>query len=87
MKTAKSCRKNLTVDIGNEVFKPIRFGYAERDIPFPKRPKDLPPYEERCHDCGVIAGGIHHPGCDWEECPKCRRQLISCGCLDEQEKK
>ena len=36
--------------------------------------------EDTCHDCGVRLGGIHHPGCDVEECPRCRRQLISCGC-------
>lgn len=35
----------------------------------------------RCHDCNVIAGGTHHPGCDMEICPICKGQLISCGCL------
>lgn len=39
----------------------------------------------RCHDCGVAVGGYHHPGCDMERCPKCGGQLISCGCLDEEE--
>ncbi len=44
-------------------------------------------YEEghRCHDCNVAVGGCHHPGCDMEECPKCDGQLISCGCLDEED--
>lgn len=37
----------------------------------------------QCPDCGVDTGGIHHPGCDWEKCPKCGEQLISCGCLGE----
>jgi hypothetical protein len=36
----------------------------------------------RCNDCGVNVGGIHHPCCDVEECPKCGGQLISCGCPD-----
>jgi hypothetical protein len=40
----------------------------------------------RCGDCGVASGGRHHPGCDMEKCPRCRGQLISCGCLDEEEK-
>ena len=35
-----------------------------------------------CHDCGAPDGGYHHPGCDMERCPRCRGQLISCGCLD-----
>ena len=36
--------------------------------------------EARCHDCNVVPGAFHHPGCDWEECPRCRGQIISCGC-------
>jgi hypothetical protein len=40
---------------------------------------------DRCHDCNVLVGGFHHPGCDTEECPKCHGQLISCGCLDDPE--
>jgi len=38
-----------------------------------------------CHDCRVKAGGFHHPGCDMEQCPRCKGQLISCGCLDGRE--
>jgi hypothetical protein len=34
----------------------------------------------RCHDCDVLAGHYHHPGCDWEECPRCHGQLIGCDC-------
>lgn len=40
---------------------------------------------KRCHDCNVKRGGYHHPGCDMERCPRCQGQLISCGCLDEDE--
>jgi hypothetical protein len=36
-----------------------------------------------CHDCGVLDGGIHHFGCDMEDCPICGGQFISCGCFDE----
>lgn len=38
------------------------------------------PSRGRCHDCGVRRGGHHHLGCDEEACPRCTRQLISCGC-------
>lgn len=39
----------------------------------------------RCHDCNIAPGGYHHPGCDMERCPRCQGQLISCGCLDEED--
>ena len=41
--------------------------------------------DRRCHDCNVVQGGAHHPGCDAERCPRCQGQLISCGCLDDDE--
>lgn len=34
---------------------------------------------EKCA-CGVLLGENHSDGCDWEECPFCRGQLIACGC-------
>jgi hypothetical protein len=39
----------------------------------------------RCHDCNIKHGGIHHPGCDVERCPRCGGQLIGCGCLNIDE--
>ncbi|CAN5290383.1 hypothetical protein BH11PLA2_BH11PLA2_10840 [soil metagenome] len=36
-----------------------------------------------CPDCAVIVGQYHVPSCDTEECPNCKHQLISCGCLLE----
>ena len=35
----------------------------------------------RCPDCGVQQGGFHHLECDWERCPKCEGQMITCGCF------
>ena len=37
---------------------------------------------ERCHDCAVLIGQYHTDRCDGEECPRCHRQLFSCGCIN-----
>ncbi len=34
----------------------------------------------RCHDCNIVHGNLHHPGCDAERCPRCGGQQISCSC-------
>ncbi len=34
----------------------------------------------RCEDCGVVAGGYHHGGCERERCPRCGGPLLSCDC-------
>lgn len=36
-----------------------------------------------CLDCGIIVkkGNYHHKDCDNETCPKCKGQLITCGCF------
>lgn len=47
------------------------------------RPFALPPHRGRrgpCGDCGVQPGGLHHPGCDLQRCPRCRGQLLTCDC-------
>ncbi len=33
-----------------------------------------------CGDCGTPRRGFHHLGCDLESCPRCRGQLLGCGC-------
>lgn len=43
------------------------------------------PATNRCHDCDVLPGGFHHPGCDSQECPRCGRQLIFCGCFEDED--
>jgi Zn-finger nucleic acid-binding protein len=67
MKTATSCTV-ATIRHGDDEYLRLRL-----------RPTDA----RRCPDCGVLAGGIHHLGCDREKCPKCGGQLISCSCFDE----
>jgi hypothetical protein len=54
-------------------------------IPFGKEPGPRVRAGTTCHDCGVLPGGYHHPGCDWERCPQCGQQALSCGCLPENE--
>lgn len=36
--------------------------------------------QNRCGDCGVREGELHHRGCDMERCPFCGGQLITCNC-------
>lgn len=40
-----------------------------------------------CHDCAVLTGQLHVPGCDMERCPRCRGQAIGCDCTDEEERR
>jgi len=70
-KSVESCDGNLVVTFPDKSTMPsIRY-----------RAED----GRNCHDCNVMEGGHHHPGCDDERCPKCGGQLISCGCLDDAE--
>ncbi|KKL94857.1 hypothetical protein LCGC14_1860470 [marine sediment metagenome] len=70
MGTAKTCTPKYIM-YGIKIYKRLtnRNGIKDED-------------GEKCHDCGITIEGnnIHHMGCDWEECPRCGLQLISCGC-------
>ena len=37
----------------------------------------------KCHDCGINHGQLHTEGCDWEICPICGGQFLSCDCDKE----
>jgi hypothetical protein len=35
--------------------------------------------DDRCTDCNIAPGGLHHLGCRLELCPSCGRQARICG--------
>ena len=65
----RAAQKETTLVIGGQILKRIPYG---RDWPRGSR--------RECHDCAVISGELHVPGCDMERCPSCRQQLITCLC-------
>jgi hypothetical protein len=77
MLEARTCAARVAMRFGAETFAPVVYGaetqYGE-------------PLTGQCHDCGIQIGGLHHFGCDMEECPRCHEQLISCDCGGEFEK-
>ena len=55
---------------------------------YPRIPygSERPPWRlPECGDCRVKKGQLHVVGCDIEQCPACGWQLITCGCLDDEE--
>ena len=65
-----------TYRIDGKVFERIRYG---------KEPDDWGAERGPCHDCGVVKGQFHVPGCDVERCPRCGGQSISCTCSYEED--
>ena len=76
MATCNWCKKEMSSD-NTET--------CVQEVEFPDGTKLTPVKWDgpgRCHDCNISPGGLHHPGCDMERCPKCKGQLISCSCLE-----
>ncbi len=83
MLEVKSCRCNDVVTIDRTEWQTIPY---INTLVFTTRTGDIVgELSQTCHDCGVQIGAKHHPSCDMERCPKCGGQLISCGCLDEED--
>ena len=74
MRTADGCTPAMYEYADGEAHLPIRYGQERRH----QGPNGMPP--ERCDDCRARLGHYHHPGCDMEDCPRCGRQAITCGC-------
>lgn len=57
-------------------------GVALKPLPF--KPDEM---FDTCPDCSVEEGGLHHPLCDCEVCPRCGGQFTSCDCGINKTKK
>ena len=82
MSACKTCGREMRFKLSC-VISPIdmKEGPPMAQVPYGKETRyPGPPPTNECHDCMVPVGGYHHPGCDYEECPKCHRQIIGCGC-------
>ncbi len=78
MKIAPSC-SSWTLHVDGVAFAMISYG---------KETRFGPDYfaDQRCHDCFVEPGGLHHPQCDWAQCPRCSGQLLMCDCEFDEDK-
>lgn len=74
MTTAASCRAEV-LHLHGKPIRMIRWGHE----------RGWRGASERCGDCGVEPDGFHHLGCDLQECPRCGRQMLSCGCRFDED--
>lgn len=72
----QAAQKELAYDIKGKPYPRVRYG---------SEPEDWGAEAQPCHDCRVIKGELHVPGCDVECCPACGGQAITCECLDDEE--
>lgn len=70
MMTADTCT-DAPIVIDGVPYQPVPYG---REIGWGRA-------QQRCGDCLVLPGRVHHHGCDVEECPACGQQSITCDCV------
>jgi len=82
-------RKELTINLNGSEYPKIKYGEEiwldEKGHLFKNEDGTIIDWvkiaqERPCHDCGVVYGEIHVPGCDIEQCPRCKGSLCSCFC-------
>ncbi len=69
----ESAQQIAEYEIGDVVYERIKYG--DEINPWPPGP---------CHDCAVLRGQYHVPGCDVERCPRCHGQAIGCDCTEDE---
>ncbi len=70
MTDADGC-SDRPLKIEGRSYQPVRHG----------REPGMKGVRNRCHDCYVLPGQVHHHGCDMERCPACGDQSIGCDCV------
>ena len=68
----EAAQQEVAYEIADVWYLRIRYGHEHRR-PMPAGP---------CHDCAVLCGQYHVPGCDVEESPRCHGQAIGCDCVE-----
>jgi hypothetical protein len=86
MATCNFCSQEMTDGVSCSVEVLHRDGAA---LPLKKVHKrdccDIGDHAGRCGDCGAPRLGYHHLGCDLQQCPRCRHQMVSCGCWFDED--
>lgn len=72
--------------IGDGGWNRVRYGNETKTVGKNGKPVYVPRDNETCPDCGVNQGELHKDACDVEQCRKCGKQRLTCGCAKESER-